>query len=167
MEVAEQEIVGDILKSMKMGMDETKGALMPPADEEAMAMVDEAGKAKLEEMKALSGADFDKAWKPARWFGCLETRLKGWGPDVLPPSAYDHHHARLELRLKCGATFSEFVTMPALGRTRGRRPPALLPGPDHGDPGHMAEGSSQRRAQRPLCTRHASKSPMNSSLVLG
>lgn len=68
-EVAEQETVGDILKSMKMGMDEAKGALMPPTDEEAMAMVDEAGKAKLEEMKALSGADFDKAYVAANLEG--------------------------------------------------------------------------------------------------
>lgn len=70
-EVAEQETIGDILKSMKMGMDEAQGALMPPTDEEAMAMamVDAAGEAKLEEMKALSGADFDKAYVTANLEG--------------------------------------------------------------------------------------------------
>jgi putative membrane protein len=68
-EVAEQETVGDILKSMKMGMDEAQGALMPPTDEEAMAMVDEAGKAKLEELEGLSGAEFDMAYVAANLEG--------------------------------------------------------------------------------------------------
>lgn len=68
-EVAEQETVGDILKSMKMGTDEAQGALTPPTDEEAMAMVDEAGKAKLEEMRAMSGADFDMAYVSANLEG--------------------------------------------------------------------------------------------------
>lgn len=69
-EVAEQETVGDILKSMKEDApDEAEGALQPPTDDEAMAMVDAAGKAKLEELEALSGADFDKAYVTANLEG--------------------------------------------------------------------------------------------------
>jgi putative membrane protein len=68
-EVAEQETVGDILKSMKMSPDEAQGALMPPTDEEAMAMIDDAGRAKLEELEALSGAEFDAAYVAANLEG--------------------------------------------------------------------------------------------------
>lgn len=67
-EVAEQETIGDILKSMKMD-GEAQGALMPPTDEEALAMVDEAGKAKLEELEGLSGAEFDAAYVAANLEG--------------------------------------------------------------------------------------------------
>lgn len=66
-EVAEQETVGDILKSMKS--DKAQGALMPPTDEEAMAMIDADGKAKLDAMDAMSGADFDKAYVAANLEG--------------------------------------------------------------------------------------------------
>jgi len=68
-EVAEQETIGDILKSLKMPADEAQGALMPPTDEEAVAMVDEAGKAKLTELEGLAGADFDKAYVAANLEG--------------------------------------------------------------------------------------------------
>lgn len=68
-EVAEQETVGDILKSMKSGSPEAQGALVPPTDEEAMAMVAEADQAKLEELGALSGVDFDKAYVAANLEG--------------------------------------------------------------------------------------------------
>ena len=68
-EVAEQETVGDIFKSMKAGPDAAQGALMPPTDDEAMAMVDAAGKAKLDELDGLSGADFDKAYVTANLEG--------------------------------------------------------------------------------------------------
>lgn len=64
-EVVEQETIGDILNSIKASPDEAQGALMPPTDEEAMAMLDETGKAKLDEMKALSGAEFDTAYVTA------------------------------------------------------------------------------------------------------
>jgi putative membrane protein len=68
-EVAEQETVGDILKSMTMAMDEAQGALMPPTNEEAMAMVDADGEAKLDELKAMSGTDFDKGYVMANLDG--------------------------------------------------------------------------------------------------
>ena len=68
-EVAEQETIGDILKSMKTAPDMAEGALTPPTDEEALAMVDAAGKSKLEELGALSGADFDKAYVAANLEG--------------------------------------------------------------------------------------------------
>lgn len=68
-EVAEQETVGDILKSMKMAMDKAQGALMPPTDEEAMTMAGPDAQAKLDEMKAMSGADFDKAYVTANLDG--------------------------------------------------------------------------------------------------
>lgn len=68
-EVAEQETIGDILKSMKMDMEGAQGALAPPTDNEAMAMVDEAGQAELEAMKAMSGAEFEKAYVAANLAG--------------------------------------------------------------------------------------------------
>lgn len=68
-EVAEQETIGDILKSMKMGMDEAQGALQPPTDEEAQAMAGSDAEAKLAEMEELSGADFDKAYVAANLEG--------------------------------------------------------------------------------------------------
>ncbi|MDB5506085.1 MAG: hypothetical protein JWR75_723 [Devosia sp.] len=68
-EVAEQETVGDILKSMMMAMDKAQGALMPPTDDEAMAMVDAAGKAELDKLDGLSGAEFDAAYVKANLEG--------------------------------------------------------------------------------------------------
>jgi len=68
-EVAEQETIGDILKSMKAAADAAQGALMPPTDDEAMAMVDAAGKTKLDELDGLTGAEFDKAYVTANLEG--------------------------------------------------------------------------------------------------
>jgi len=68
-EVAEQETVGDILKSMKAGMNDAQGALMPPTDEEAMTMAGPDAQAKLDELKGLSGAEFDKAYVAANLEG--------------------------------------------------------------------------------------------------
>lgn len=68
-EVAEQETVGDIIKSMKMAMDEAQGALMPPTDEEAIAMAGPDAQAMLDDMEAMSGADFDKAYVAANLEG--------------------------------------------------------------------------------------------------
>jgi putative membrane protein len=68
-EVAEQETVGDILKSMKMGMDEAQGALMPPTDAEAMTMAGPDARAMLDDMTALEGAEFDKAYVAANLEG--------------------------------------------------------------------------------------------------
>jgi putative membrane protein len=69
-EVAEQETIGDILKSMKDdAADAAQGALQPPTDEEATAMLDDAGKAKLEELTALTGKEFDQAYVAANLEG--------------------------------------------------------------------------------------------------
>ena len=68
-EVAEQETVGDILKSMQAAADTAQGALKPATDDEALAMVDAAGKAKLDELDGLSGAAFDKAYVAANLEG--------------------------------------------------------------------------------------------------
>jgi putative membrane protein len=54
---------------MKMAPDEVQGALMPPTDEEATAMIDEAGQAKLTELEGLSGAEFDAAYVAANLEG--------------------------------------------------------------------------------------------------
>ena len=64
-EIAEQETVGDILKSMKMGMNEAQGALQPPTDEEAKSMAGAEAETKLAELEALSGAEFDRAYVSA------------------------------------------------------------------------------------------------------
>jgi predicted outer membrane protein len=68
-EVAEQETIGDILKSMKMGMDDAQGALLPPTDDEARAMAGADAESMLTEMEALSGAEFDKAYVAANLEG--------------------------------------------------------------------------------------------------
>lgn len=68
-EVAEQETIGDILKSMKMDMGKAQGALSPPTDEEAMAMIDQDGKAALDPLKGMSGAAFDAAYVTANLDG--------------------------------------------------------------------------------------------------
>ena len=69
-EVAEQQTIADILKSMQDDApDGAQGALQPPTDEEAMAMVDEEGQAKLEELEGLSGAEFDQAYVTANLEG--------------------------------------------------------------------------------------------------
>jgi len=69
-EVAEQQTIGDILKSMmEDGMDDAQGALQPPTDEEARAMLDDEGTAKLEELQGLSGAEFDQAYVAANLEG--------------------------------------------------------------------------------------------------
>jgi len=69
-EVAEQETVGDILKSMmEDGPNDAQGALMPPTDEEAMAMAGPDAQAKLDELSAMTGADFDMAYVMANLEG--------------------------------------------------------------------------------------------------
>jgi putative membrane protein len=68
-EVAEQETIGDILKSMMSDPTEAQGALQPPTDEEAQGMIDEAGQAKLAELEGLSGAEFDAAYVAANLEG--------------------------------------------------------------------------------------------------
>lgn len=67
-EVAEQETIGDILKTME-GAGKAEGALKPPSIEDVEAMLDAEGKASLEKLKSLSGADFDKAYVTAQLDG--------------------------------------------------------------------------------------------------
>ncbi|PZM14894.1 DUF4142 domain-containing protein [Rhizobium tubonense] len=67
-EVAEQETIADILKSMEMG-DKTEGALKPPSQTEVEAMLDAEGKTALDKMKSASGKDFDKAYVTAQLDG--------------------------------------------------------------------------------------------------
>ncbi|WP_430252461.1 DUF4142 domain-containing protein [Neorhizobium sp. DAR64860/K0K1] len=59
-EVAEQEPIADIL--MSMTMDKAQGALKVPTDAEVEAMLDATGKEMVTKLKAMKGADFDKAY---------------------------------------------------------------------------------------------------------
>jgi putative membrane protein len=67
-EVAEQETIADILKSMEMG-GKAEGALKPPSDQEVQAMLDAEGKASLDKLKAASGPAFDKDYVTAQLDG--------------------------------------------------------------------------------------------------
>ena len=67
-EVAEQETIADILKSMEMD-GKAEGALKPPSDSEVEAMLDAESKAALEKLRAASGAAFDKAYVKAQLVG--------------------------------------------------------------------------------------------------
>ena len=67
-EVAEQETIADILKSMEMG-GKAEGALKPPTDSEVEAMLDAEGKDSLQKLKATSGAAFDKVYISAQLGG--------------------------------------------------------------------------------------------------
>ncbi|WP_075293322.1 DUF4142 domain-containing protein [Pararhizobium arenae] len=64
-EVAEQETVADILKSMERG-GKAEGALRPPSDDEVQTLLDADGKAALEKLNSASGAAFDKAYIAAQ-----------------------------------------------------------------------------------------------------
>ena len=59
-EVAEQETIADILKSMTM--DKAEGALKVPTDAEVDAMLDPTGKEMVSKLKGLKGAEFDKQY---------------------------------------------------------------------------------------------------------
>jgi putative membrane protein len=67
-EVAEQETIADILKSMEMD-GKAEGALKPPTDAEVEAMLDADGKSSLEKLKSASGKDFDKSYVAAQLDG--------------------------------------------------------------------------------------------------
>ncbi|MCO5733375.1 DUF4142 domain-containing protein [Rhizobium sp. SSA_523] len=67
-EVAEQETIADILKTMEAA-GKAEGALKPPSDQEVEAMLDAEGKAALDKLKAASGAEFDKAYVTAQLDG--------------------------------------------------------------------------------------------------
>ncbi len=69
-EVAEQETIADILKSMmEDGPNDAQGALQPPTDEEVMTMAGPDAAAMMSEMEALSGAEFDMAYVTANLEG--------------------------------------------------------------------------------------------------
>ena len=67
-EVAEQETIADILKSMESS-DKAEGALKPPSEAEVEAMLDAEGKASLDKLKSASGKAFDKAYVTAQLEG--------------------------------------------------------------------------------------------------
>jgi putative membrane protein len=66
-EVAEQETIADILKSMEV--EKAEGTLMVPSDAEVEAMLDPAGKEALATLKGLNGTGFDKAYVAAQLDG--------------------------------------------------------------------------------------------------
>jgi putative membrane protein len=68
LEVAEQETIADILKSMEMG-GKVEGALKPPSSQEVEAMLDAEGKTSLDKLKTASGAAFDKDYVTAQLDG--------------------------------------------------------------------------------------------------
>ncbi|OAV49409.1 hypothetical protein A6U98_13760 [Rhizobium sp. WYCCWR10014] len=67
-EVAEQETIADILKSMETD-GKAEGALKPPTESEVEAMLDADGKSSLDKLKATAGKDFDKAYVTAQLDG--------------------------------------------------------------------------------------------------
>jgi putative membrane protein len=68
-EVTEQETIADVLASMKAGAAEVSGQVVPPSDDELMAMIDADGQAKLTELQGLTGAEFDAAYVAANLEG--------------------------------------------------------------------------------------------------
>ncbi len=68
-EVAEQETIADILKTMESADMKVEGALHPPSESEVEAMLDDEGKKKLADLKGMSGAAFDKAYVTAQLDG--------------------------------------------------------------------------------------------------
>lgn len=68
-EVAEQETIADILKSMESADMKAEGAIHPPSEAEVEAMLDETGKKALADLNAASGAAFDKAYVTAQLDG--------------------------------------------------------------------------------------------------
>ncbi|MGO6854443.1 DUF4142 domain-containing protein [Rhizobium beringeri] len=67
-EVAEQETIADILKSMETE-GKAEGALKPPTEPEVEAMLDAEAKSSLDKLKASSGKEFDKAYVTAQLDG--------------------------------------------------------------------------------------------------
>lgn len=68
-EVAEQETIADILKTMQSGSEKAEGALHPPSEAEIEAMLDAEGKQKLADLKGMDGSGFDKAYVAAQLDG--------------------------------------------------------------------------------------------------
>jgi predicted outer membrane protein len=67
-EVAEQETIADILKSMETDA-KAEGALKPPTEVEVEATLDAESKSSLDKLKSASGPDFDKAYVAAQLDG--------------------------------------------------------------------------------------------------
>ncbi|MDI6029152.1 DUF4142 domain-containing protein [Corticibacterium sp. UT-5YL-CI-8] len=68
-EVAEQETIADVLKSMEAEGGKAEGALHPPTEAETEASLDQDGKTKLNDLKGMTGADFDKAYLASQMDG--------------------------------------------------------------------------------------------------
>ena len=69
-EIAEQETIADILKSMMMPGATPTGTVTAPTDADLMGNLDAAGKATVEKMRAMkAGPDFDKAYIKAETEG--------------------------------------------------------------------------------------------------
>lgn len=68
-EVAEQETIADILKTMESGGMKAEGALHPPSEAEVEGMLDAEGKAKLADLQGMDGPAFDKAYVTAQLEG--------------------------------------------------------------------------------------------------
>lgn len=68
-EVAEQETIADVLKSMKMDESAAKGTVAKPSDAEVMGMLDAEGKQMVEKLQALSGKEFSKMYVMAQTEG--------------------------------------------------------------------------------------------------
>jgi putative membrane protein len=67
-EVAEQETIADILKSMETD-GKAQGALKPPSDAEIEATLDPEGRSAVDNLNAASGADFDRQYLAAQLEG--------------------------------------------------------------------------------------------------
>jgi predicted outer membrane protein len=67
-EVAEQETIADILKTMESG-GKAQGALKPPSEADVEATLDAEGKSSLDKLKSLKGAEFDKTYVSAQLDG--------------------------------------------------------------------------------------------------
>ena len=66
-EIAEQETIADILKSMMMPGGTPMGSVTAPTDADLMGNLDAAGKASVEKMRAMkAGPEFDKAYIKAQ-----------------------------------------------------------------------------------------------------
>ncbi|GGE11581.1 hypothetical protein GCM10011390_33390 [Aureimonas endophytica] len=68
-EVAEQETIADILKSMKMDESAAKGEVAKPTDAEVMEMLDAEGRQMVEKLDKLSGKEFSTMYVTAQTEG--------------------------------------------------------------------------------------------------
>lgn len=68
-EVAEQETIADVLKSMMIDPRQQSASTKPPSDDEVMANLDNEGKAMMQRLESLKGAQFDEAYVSAQLEG--------------------------------------------------------------------------------------------------